>query len=105
MEKLIVCPGQRERNNLGFEASIPLEEKSFIWLIKRKQYHPKSVTGLVEFQGVSETETENQGEFRKGNFEAATLDINKLEMEAWTELDLTVNIFGHAPKPQKKTEA
>lgn len=56
------------------------------------------------FNGVSEVETENQGEFRLGNFEAATLDINKLEEKAWAELDLTVNIFDRAPKLQERTE-
>lgn len=49
MEKLIICPGQRERNSPGFEAPIPLKEQCFIWLIKREKYHPKSATGLMAF--------------------------------------------------------
>lgn len=39
------------------------------------------------------------------NFEAATLDIAKLEEKAWAELHLIVNVFVHASKPQDRTEA
>lgn len=40
-----------------------------------------------------------------GNFEAAVLDLAKLEEKAWTELHLIVNVFVHASKPQERTEA
>ena len=40
-----------------------------------------------------------------GSFEAATLDIAKLEEKAWAELHLIVNFFVHASKPQERTEA
>jgi len=48
MEKLIVCPAKRGRNNSSFAASIPVEEQPFIWFIKKDKYHPKSVTTLIE---------------------------------------------------------
>lgn len=28
-----------------------------------------------------------------------------MEEKAWAELDLTVNVFGHASKPQERAEA